>query len=123
MRRLILPASAAIVVLACALPAALAAGGKSGGGAFTNFSLAETTDDREWIAADGSFGYCFSYHDAQQGITVGCGKTVGSTGVTGTTQYASALDADHAFQTSENGIGNLVIDPASHVIYQTYSAI
>ena len=83
----------------------------------------ETVDDREWIAADGAFGYCFSYHDAQQGITVGCGKTVGSTGVTGTTQYASALDANHAFQTSENGIGNLAIDPSSHVIYQTYSAI
>jgi len=83
----------------------------------------ETVDDREWIAADGAFGYCFSYHDAQQGITVGCGKTVGSSGVTGTTQYASALDADHAFQTSENGIGNLAIDPNSHVIYQSYSAI
>jgi hypothetical protein len=83
----------------------------------------ETVDDREWIAADGSFGYCFSYHDAQQGITVGCGKTVGSTGVAGTTQYASALDANHAFQTSENEIGNLAIDPSSHVIYQGYSAI
>jgi hypothetical protein len=83
----------------------------------------ETADDREWIAADGSFGYCFSYHDGPQGITVGCGKTVGSSGVVGTTQYASALDANHAFQISENGIGNLAIDPSSHVIYQTYSAI
>jgi hypothetical protein len=83
----------------------------------------ETADDREWIAADGAFGYCFSYHDAPQGISVGCGKTVGSTGVAGTTQYASALDANHAFQIGENGIGNLAIDPSSHVIYQTYSAI
>ena len=83
----------------------------------------ETVDDREWIAADGAFGYCFSYHDGPQGITVGCGKTVGSSGVTGTTQYASALDANHAFQISENEIGNLAIDPSSHVIYQTYSAI
>jgi hypothetical protein len=83
----------------------------------------ETADDREWIAADGSFGYCFSYHNGPQGITVGCGKTVGSTGVAGTTQYASALDANHAFQIGENGIGNLAIDPGSHVIYQTYSAI
>jgi hypothetical protein len=83
----------------------------------------ETADDREWIAADGAFGYCFSYHNGPQGITVGCGKTVGSTGVTGTTQYASALDANHAFQTGENGIGNLAIDPTSHTIYQTYSAI
>jgi hypothetical protein len=83
----------------------------------------ETADDREWIAADGSFGYCFSYHNGPQGITVGCGKTVGSTGVAGTTQYASALDANHAFQIGENGIGNLAIDPGSHVIYQTYSSI
>src|SRR5438067_9724530 len=83
----------------------------------------ETVDDREWIAADGAFGYCFSYHDAQQGITVGCGKTVGSTGVTGTTQYASELDGSHAFQNGEDSIGNLAIDPSSHVIYQTYSAI
>jgi len=83
----------------------------------------ETADDREWIAADGSFGYCFSYHNGPQGITVGCGKTVGSTGVAGTTQYASALDANHVFQIGENGIGNLAIDPGSHVIYQTYSAI
>ena len=71
----------------------------------------ETVDDREWIAADGSFGYCFSYHDAPQGITVGCGKTVGSTGVVATPQFASALDADHAFQIGENEIGNLAIDP------------
>jgi hypothetical protein len=83
----------------------------------------ETADDREWIATDGSFGYCFSYHNGPQGITVGCGKTVGSTGVAGTTQYASALDATHAFQIGENGIGNLAIDPGSHTIYQTYSAI
>jgi hypothetical protein len=83
----------------------------------------ETLDDREWIAADGAFGYCFSYHNGPQGITIGCGKTVGSSGVTGTTQYAPALDASHAFQTGENSIGNLAIDPSSHVIYQTYSAI
>jgi hypothetical protein len=30
---------------------------------------------------------------------------------------------NHAFQISENSIGNLAIDPTSHVIYQTYSAI
>ena len=39
------------------------------------------------------------------------------------TQFATALDANHAFQISENAIGNLAIDPSSHVIYQTYSAI
>jgi hypothetical protein len=83
----------------------------------------ETIDDREWIAADGAFGYCISYHDGPQGITVGCGKTVGSSGVTEPAEFASALDANHAFQISENEIGNLAIDPSSHVIYQTYSAI
>lgn len=73
----------------------------------------ETADEREWIAEDGAFGYCFSYHGGPQGITASCGKTVGSTGVTGTTQYASALDANHAFQISKNEIGNLAITNAA----------
>jgi hypothetical protein len=79
----------------------------------------ETIDDREWIAADGASGVCISYHDAPQGITVGCSQDAGTT----FTQFASAIDANHAFQISENSIGNLAIDPGSHVIYQTYSAI
>ncbi len=79
----------------------------------------ETIDDREWIAADTSNKVCISYHDAPQGITVGCSTDAGLT----FTQFASALDVDHAFQISENEIGNLAIDPTSHVIYQTYSAI
>src|SRR5438105_5596401 len=79
----------------------------------------ETVDDREWIAADGAAGVCISYHDAPQGITVGCSQDAGTT----FTQFASAIDVNHAFQISENSIGNLAIDPTSHVIYQTYSAI
>jgi hypothetical protein len=79
----------------------------------------ETADDREWIAADTNNKVCISYHDAPQGITVGCSADAGAT----FTQFASALDANHAFQISENEIGNLAIDPSSHVIYQTYSAI
>jgi autonomous glycyl radical cofactor GrcA len=79
----------------------------------------ETIDDREWIAADTNNKVCISYHDAPQGITVGCSPNAGLT----FTQFASALDANHAFQISENAIGNLAIDPASHIIYQTYSAI
>jgi hypothetical protein len=79
----------------------------------------ETIDDREWIAADTNNKVCISYHDAPQGITVGCSPNAGLT----FTQFASALDVSHAFQISENGIGNLAIDPASHIIYQTYSAI
>jgi hypothetical protein len=79
----------------------------------------ETIDDREWIAADTNNKVCISYHDAPQGITVGCSTDAGLT----FTQFASALDANHAFQISENSIGNLAIDPTSHVIYQSYSAI
>jgi hypothetical protein len=79
----------------------------------------ETVDDREWIAADTNNKVCISYHDAPQGITVGCSTDAGLT----FTQFASAIDASHAFQISENSIGNLAIDPSSHVIYQTYSAI
>src|SRR5947207_11245097 len=79
----------------------------------------ETIDDREWIAADTNNKVCISYHDAPQGITVGCSTDAGLT----FTQFASALDANHAFQIGENLIGNLAIDPSSHVIYQTYSAI
>jgi hypothetical protein len=79
----------------------------------------ETADDREWIAADTNNKVCISYHDAPQGITVGCSTDAGLA----FTQFASAIDPDHAFQISENSIGNLAIDPKSHTIYQTYSAI
>lgn len=79
----------------------------------------ETLDDREWIAADAASKVCISYHNGPQGITVGCSPNAGTT----FTQFASALDANHAFQIGENAIGNLAIDPSSHVIYQTYSAI
>src|SRR5438128_9749673 len=79
----------------------------------------ETLDDREWIAADTNNKVCISYHDGPQGITVGCSSDAGLT----FTQFASALDTSHAFQISENSIGNLAIDPSSHVVYQTYSAI
>jgi len=37
----------------------------------------ETIDDREWIAADTNNKVCISYHDAAQGITVGCSRTQG----------------------------------------------
>jgi hypothetical protein len=79
----------------------------------------ETADDREWIAADTNNKVCISYHDAPQGITVGCSTDAGLT----FTQFVSAIDVNHAFQISENSVGNLAIDPGSHVIYQTYSAI
>jgi hypothetical protein len=79
----------------------------------------ETIDDREWIAADGVSKVCISYHNGPQGITVGCSPNAGLT----FTQWSPALDAAHAFQTGENSIGNLAIDAASDIVYQTYSAI
>ncbi len=79
----------------------------------------ETIDDREWIAADGMQKVCISYHNGPQGITVGCSTNAGTT----FTQFAPAFDAAHQYQTGNNSIGNLAIDPGSHVIYQTYSAI
>jgi hypothetical protein len=79
----------------------------------------ETLDDREWIAADGAAKVCISYHDAPQGITVGCSGDAGTTFA----QFSSAIDAVHAYQVANNAIGNLAIDSASHVVYQTYSSI
>jgi hypothetical protein len=79
----------------------------------------ETLDDREWIAADGASKVCISYHNAPQGITVGCSSDAGAT----FTQFSPAIDAQHSFQTANNAIGNLAIDPGSHTIYQLYSSI
>jgi hypothetical protein len=79
----------------------------------------ETIDDREWIAADGVSKVCISYHNGPQGISVGCSPNAGLT----FTQWTSALDAHHVWQAGENSIGNLAIDTASDVIYQSYSAI
>jgi hypothetical protein len=79
----------------------------------------ETLDDREWIAADGASKVCISYHNAPQGITVGCSLNAGTV----FTQYSAAIDVAHVYQTANNAIGNLAIDPSSHVIYQIYSAI
>jgi hypothetical protein len=92
-----------------------------GGGtwALSPVTTPETADDREWIAADTNNKVCISYHNAPQGITVGCSANAGLV----FTQFATAIDPAHAFQISENSIGNLAIDPVSHTIYQTYSAI
>jgi hypothetical protein len=79
----------------------------------------ETIDDREWIAAEGASKVCISYHNAPQGITVGCSADAGTT----FTQFSPAIDVAHVWQTGENAIGNLAIDPGSHTIYQIYSAI
>ncbi|MGZ4332912.1 MAG: hypothetical protein ACXVRJ_01380 [Gaiellaceae bacterium] len=76
-------------------------------------------DDREWIAADGATKLCVSYHDGEQNIEVNCSFDAAAT----FTQLASALDAGHAFQIGENEIGNLAIDPRTHDVFQTYSAI
>ncbi len=76
-------------------------------------------DDREWIAADGASKVCISYHDAEQNIDVNCSTDAGAT----FTQLASAIDTGHLYQVANNSIGNLAIDPKTHDVFQTYSAI
>jgi hypothetical protein len=79
-------------------------------------------DDREWIAADGAAKVCISYHDlATFNVDVDCSYDAGTT----FTQHAlpGAIDAEHAFLLQNNQIGNLVIDPASHIVYQVLAGI
>ena len=76
-------------------------------------------DDREWIAADGASKVCVSYHDGEQNIDVNCSTDAGQT----FTQLASAIDTNHLYQVGNNEIGNLAIDPRTHDVFQTYSAI
>src|SRR5438477_536344 len=77
-------------------------------------------DDREWIAADGAAKVCISYHDiATFNIDVNCSADAGAT----FTQLGDAIDTTHAYQITNNEIGNLAIDPSSHTVYQSYSAI
>jgi hypothetical protein len=79
-------------------------------------------DDRPWIAADGASKVCASYHDAVTfNINVDCSTDAGTT----FTQHAvpGAIDASHAYLIDNNEIGNLAIDPASHIVYQIFSGI
>ena len=77
-------------------------------------------DDREWIAADQSSKVCISYHDiATFNIDVNCSFDAGTT----FTQLGDAIDTSHAFLINNNQIGNLMIDPSSHNIYQTFDGI
>ncbi len=77
-------------------------------------------DDREWIAADQATKVCISYHDVETfNIDVNCSYDAGAT----FTQLGDAIDPEHAWLINNNMIGNLAIDPSSHVIYQTFSGI
>ncbi len=77
-------------------------------------------DDREWIAADGASKVCISYHDvATFNIDVNCSYDAGTT----FTQVGDAIDTNHAFLINNNQIGNLMIDPSSHIIYQIFDGI
>src|SRR2546423_3367791 len=80
-------------------------------------------DDREWIAADGASKVCLSYHDVSTGnIDVNCSFDAGAT----FTQLGDAIDANHIFlfnAVGGNEIGNQMIDPSTHFIYQTFSGI
>ncbi len=77
-------------------------------------------DDRPWIAADGASKVCISYHDvATFNIDVNCSFNAGTT----FTQLGDAIDANHLFLINNNQIGNLMIDPSNHYIYQTFDGI
>ena len=79
-------------------------------------------DDREWIAADGASKVCISYHDvATFNIDVNCSSAAGAAGTF--TQLGDAIDTSHAFLINNNQIGNMMIDPGSHIIYQTLDGI
>lgn len=93
------------------------------GGKSWSLNLTSATipgDDREWVAADGPAKVCISYHDAATfNIDVACSLDAGARFL----QPADAIDANHLFLINNNEIGNLAIDPASHVIYQVFSGI
>src|SRR2546430_4622261 len=95
---------------------------QDGGTTWTKTVISATIpgDDREWIAADQATKVCISYHDIVTfNIDVNCSFDAGAT----FTQLGSAIDADHAFLIDDNEIGNLTIDPNSHVVYQAFSGI
>lgn len=77
-------------------------------------------DDREWIAADGASKVCISYHDVvTYNIDVNCSYNAGTT----FTQLGEAFDTNHAWLAQNNSTGNLMIDPKTHNVYQTFSGI
>src|SRR2546429_9560043 len=77
-------------------------------------------DDRPWIAADQATKVCISYHDITTfNIDVNCSYNAGLT----FTQLGDAIDTNHLFLINNNQIGNLMIDPKSHIIYQTFDGI
>src|SRR2546421_5585866 len=95
---------------------------KDGGKAWTKDVTSATIpgDDREWIAADQASKVCISYHDIVTfNIDVNCSFDAGAS----FTQVGSAIDVAHAFLIDDNEIGNLTIDPNSHVVYQAFSGI
>src|SRR5438477_7655023 len=95
---------------------------QDGGNTWSKNVLSATIpiDDREWIAADQASKVCISYHDIVTfNIDVNCSFDAGAT----FTQLGSAIDLAHAFLIDDNEIGNLTIDPNSHVVYQVFSGI
>jgi hypothetical protein len=77
-------------------------------------------DDREWIAADGASKVCISYRTlVGTQLVVNCSSDAGKT----FTQIGNVYDANHQFFAAYNAeIGNLVIDPNNHYIYETFAA-
>lgn len=95
---------------------------RNGGDTFTlnPTSASVPVDDREWVAADYQNKVCLSYHDiATSNIDVNCSYDAGAT----FTQLGSAIDQAHIYNVNNNEIGNLAIDPGTHIVYQTFSGI
>lgn len=95
---------------------------QDGGNTWSKNVLSATVpgDDREWIAADQGTKVCVSYHDAATfNIDVNCSFDAGAS----FTQVGTAIDPEHLYLIDENEIGNLTIDPSSHVVYQAFSGI
>src|SRR5438034_2669862 len=95
---------------------------QDGGTTWTKTVLSATIpgDDREWIAADQATKVCISYHDIVTfNIDVNCSFDAGAS----FTQLGSAIDVAHVLLLEDNEIGNLTIDPNSHVVYQAFSGI
>lgn len=81
-----------------------------------------TSDDREWIAADGASKVCVSYRAPvpATSIFVQCSFDAGLAFL----QPVSAFDSNHLFLAAgKTRIGNLAIDPHNHLIYQSFSSV
>jgi hypothetical protein len=96
---------------------------RDGGATWTlNAAAGLPLDDREWIAADSAQKVCISYTTAAgvlldpAGLHVDCSSDGGATFL----QRSDAIDDNTTAARLGFKAGNMAIDPATHVIYQTF---